>query len=324
MARDYDAQLLESVVVRRRRLRDALMFGPQRHRREFGETTMKIAVGMCVAAVLCAGMVGVSFLRSTLDEQHRQQKEQQQAQSQTAPPSAGTEVPASWVGAKVTFAMLRTALDQAKVPRGLYVLPGQARPRGGAASSYYVIAKESDRYSGGVVEFEQGRIGGQFTTEDEASRWLYGELVIRERPARPLDARAEQAEIGRGAALAADARKKITRSGRASIAYALPQGALVDAFGQESGSLLFPYGTPLAPRGLPAGIHPASGYHRYRVVQQFSVTASVAAPVNGGPGGGVRFTVDAGLFQQPPVLPTVRWLLRTGYLERVTGTVVPR
>jgi hypothetical protein len=36
---------------------------------------------------------------------------------------------------------LRTALDQAKVPRGLYVLPGQPRPRGGAVWSYYVIAR---------------------------------------------------------------------------------------------------------------------------------------------------------------------------------------
>ncbi|MEU9025862.1 TNT domain-containing protein [Actinomadura sp. NPDC048394] len=320
MARDYDAQLLESVVVRRRRLRDALMFGSQRNRREFGESTMKAAVGLWVAAVLCAGLVGVSFLRSTLNEQKRQQEQQ----SQSAPLTGGTEVPASWVGAKVTFAMLRTALDEAKVPRGLYVLPGQPRPRAGAVSSYYVIAKETDRFSGGVVEFQKGRIGGQFTTEDEASRWLYGQLVVRERPVHPLDARAERVAIRDGANLAADARNKIAQSGRASIAYPLAQGALVDAFGQESGSLLFPFGTPFAPRGLPARVHLASNYHRYRVVQPFSVTASVAAPANGGRGGGVRFTVDAGLFPQPPVLPTVRWLLQTGYLERVTGTVVPK
>lgn len=320
MARDYDAQLLESVVVRRRRLRDALMFGPQRSRREFSESITRIAVGLCVAAVLCAGLVGVSFLRSTLDKKEREQEQR----SQAAPLGGGTEIPASWVGAKVTFATLRTALDQAKVPRGLYVLPGQPRPGGEADSTYYIIAKEADRYSGGVVEFAQGRIGGRFTTEDEACRWLYGQLVVRERPARPLDARAEQAAARAGTVLARDVRSKISHSGRASIAYPLAQGTLVDAFGQESGSLLFPFGTPFATRGLPAQVHRPAGYHRYRVVQSFSVTASVVPPVEGGRGGGVRFTVDGGLFQQPPVLPTVRWLLRAGFLERVTGTVVPQ
>ncbi|TDD85597.1 DUF4237 domain-containing protein [Actinomadura darangshiensis] len=319
MVRDYDAQLLESVVVRRRRLRDALLFGPQRTRRKFTEGTMKIVAGLCVAAVVCAGLVGVSFLRSMLSEQKRQKDTQTQA---AVPLEEPTAVPAGWVGARVTFPMLRKALDQAEIPHSLYVLPGRSRPH--AVSSYYVIVKGADRYSGGVVEFEQGRISAEFPSEDEACRWLYGELIVPEHPPRSLDARAEQDAIGRGKTLAADARRKVAQDGSASVTYSLPEGTLVDAFGQESGSVLFPFGLPFGSRGLPAQTRAASAYHRYRVVKPFAVRASVSAPAGRSPGGDVRFTVNAGLFQRPPALPTVRWLRRVGYLEPVAGTSVPR
>lgn len=62
MARDYDGQLLESVAVRRRRLRDALLFGSQRMRRTLDENTGKIFGGIALAAVMCAGCVGWSFV----------------------------------------------------------------------------------------------------------------------------------------------------------------------------------------------------------------------------------------------------------------------
>ncbi|WP_103500160.1 MULTISPECIES: hypothetical protein [Streptomyces] len=62
MARDYDSQLLESVAVRRRRLRDALVFGPDRTRREADENTRKVLGGVALAAVLCAGCLGWSFI----------------------------------------------------------------------------------------------------------------------------------------------------------------------------------------------------------------------------------------------------------------------
>ncbi|MFE9773844.1 hypothetical protein ACFYOV_19665 [Streptomyces sp. NPDC005931] len=61
-AHDYDNQLLESVSVRRRRLRDALLFGAQRQRRTLDERLGRVSVGLVVAAVLCAGCVGWSFL----------------------------------------------------------------------------------------------------------------------------------------------------------------------------------------------------------------------------------------------------------------------
>ncbi|MEU6033923.1 TNT domain-containing protein [Actinomadura sp. NPDC047616] len=332
MARDYDTQLLESVAVRRRRLRDAVLFGPQRARRTFDESLMKVVVGLCVAAVVCAGMVGWSFLQSKLATQKKQEEQAQQAQA--PPPDGGVApVPASWVGAKVTFPMLRQALTQANVHPGLYVLPGQPKPPPAKTSSYYVVAPSANGtngFSGGVVEYDQGRIGAQFASEDEACRWLYGELVLRETPPRRLTPAEESQAAGQAARLATDAQAKITTAGGASATILLTQGQIVDAFGQESGSVLFPYGTPFGQRGLPpsarATVDPQtpSGYHRYRVVKPFQLTATVSGPTATSQGGGVRFTVNAGLFPRPPALPTVRWLLRNGYLERVAVSQIPK
>ncbi|PZT75187.1 MULTISPECIES: hypothetical protein [unclassified Streptomyces] len=81
MARDYDSQLLESVGVRRRRMRDALLFGTGRARRTADERLGKVFAGIAITAVLCAGCVGWSFLQHTLDKQ-RAEQEQRQRQSQ--------------------------------------------------------------------------------------------------------------------------------------------------------------------------------------------------------------------------------------------------
>lgn len=65
-AQDYDSQLLESVSVRRRRLRDALLFGAQRQRRSTDEKLGKLLAGIVIAAVVCAGCVGWSFVSHRL------------------------------------------------------------------------------------------------------------------------------------------------------------------------------------------------------------------------------------------------------------------
>ncbi|MFE2964374.1 hypothetical protein ACFXKC_12010 [Streptomyces sp. NPDC059340] len=65
-AQDYDSQLLESVSVRRRRLRDAVLFGAQRQRRSVDERLGKVFAGIVAAAVLCAGCVGWSFVSHRL------------------------------------------------------------------------------------------------------------------------------------------------------------------------------------------------------------------------------------------------------------------
>lgn len=87
MARDYDSQLLESVAVRRRRMRDALLFGAQRARRTADERLGKLFAGIAIAAVLCAGCVGWSFVQHTLAKQKAEkQQQQQQQQRQVQPP----------------------------------------------------------------------------------------------------------------------------------------------------------------------------------------------------------------------------------------------
>ncbi|MFF1921499.1 hypothetical protein ACFVW8_13105 [Streptomyces sp. NPDC058221] len=89
MARDYDSQLLESVGVRRRRMRDALLFGARRTRRTADERLGKVFAGIAITAVLCAGCVGWSFLQHTLQTQKaEQQKQQRQAQQYEGPASS--------------------------------------------------------------------------------------------------------------------------------------------------------------------------------------------------------------------------------------------
>ncbi|MFC9081309.1 hypothetical protein ACFTY7_30760 [Streptomyces sp. NPDC057062] len=93
MARDYDSQLLESVAVRRRRMRDALLFGAQRGRRTVDERLGKLFAGIAITAVLCAGCVGWSFLQATLAKQKAEQKKQEQQQEQMYNPSGASGSP---------------------------------------------------------------------------------------------------------------------------------------------------------------------------------------------------------------------------------------
>jgi len=100
MARDYDSQLLESVAVRRRRMRDALLFGAQRGRRTVDERLGKVFAGIAIAAVLCAGCVGWSFLQATLAKQKAEQKKQEQQQEQQFDPSGQTASPGALEGSQ--------------------------------------------------------------------------------------------------------------------------------------------------------------------------------------------------------------------------------
>jgi hypothetical protein len=69
MARDFDSQLLESVSVRRRRLRDALLHGSLRARRSTDENLTRLFASMTLAAVLCAGSIGWSLVSHRLARQ---------------------------------------------------------------------------------------------------------------------------------------------------------------------------------------------------------------------------------------------------------------
>jgi type VI protein secretion system component VasF len=74
MAREYDAQLLESVAVRRNRLRESLLWGRERRARATMDNLKRLTVSVVLAAVACAGCVGWSFLQDLLAEREQQQQ----------------------------------------------------------------------------------------------------------------------------------------------------------------------------------------------------------------------------------------------------------
>ncbi|MFN2494735.1 MAG: hypothetical protein ABR608_02335 [Pseudonocardiaceae bacterium] len=74
MAREYDAALLESVAVRRGRLRESLLWGRERRARATMDNIKRLGLSVVLAAVACAGCVGWSFLQDVLA--HQQQRQQ--------------------------------------------------------------------------------------------------------------------------------------------------------------------------------------------------------------------------------------------------------
>lgn len=68
MARDLDSALLESVRVRRRRLRDAFLHGALRTRRVTSDNVRRLIIGMVLAAIACAVCAGVSFVRAHIHD----------------------------------------------------------------------------------------------------------------------------------------------------------------------------------------------------------------------------------------------------------------
>lgn len=66
MSREYDTQLLESVAVRRNRMRESLLWGGQRRARATVDNLKRLTIGLVLAAVGCAGCVGWSFLQDAL------------------------------------------------------------------------------------------------------------------------------------------------------------------------------------------------------------------------------------------------------------------
>ncbi len=116
MAKDYDSQLLESVSVRRRRMRDALLYGAQRARRTADEKLGKVFAGIAVAAVLCAGCVGWSFIQHTLAKQKEQQKQQQQRYAPAVTPSASSS-PSSTESPSTKSVKVSKAPQPSKTPK---------------------------------------------------------------------------------------------------------------------------------------------------------------------------------------------------------------
>ena len=66
MPSDRDAILLESVRVHRARLRAAFLHGELLHRRRTTDNVRGFVASTVLAAVLCAGCAGVSFLQANV------------------------------------------------------------------------------------------------------------------------------------------------------------------------------------------------------------------------------------------------------------------
>ncbi|MGW2106868.1 hypothetical protein [Streptomyces sp. NPDC001948] len=68
-------------------MRDALLFGAQRARRTADERLGKVFAGIAIAAVLCAGCVGWSFVQNMLEKQKAEQQKQQRQEQQYQQPA---------------------------------------------------------------------------------------------------------------------------------------------------------------------------------------------------------------------------------------------
>jgi hypothetical protein len=85
MSRDLDVQLLESVAVRRSRLREALVWGRERRMRATVDNLKRLGIGVVLAAVASAGCVGWSFVQDLLAQQQAEQQARQQQSVVTVP-----------------------------------------------------------------------------------------------------------------------------------------------------------------------------------------------------------------------------------------------
>jgi len=65
MSGNYGTQVIESVAVRRRRLREAWLFGSDRVRNTLNEQTGKVFASVMIGALACAGCAGVSYFKSS-------------------------------------------------------------------------------------------------------------------------------------------------------------------------------------------------------------------------------------------------------------------
>lgn len=73
MSKHTDQALLEAVAIHRERLHGAFLQGQGAARRPVVPVLRRLVVSVVVAAVVCAGCVGVSFVRSMLANNAAQQ-----------------------------------------------------------------------------------------------------------------------------------------------------------------------------------------------------------------------------------------------------------
>lgn len=88
MSSDHDVVLLETVKTHRSRLRAAFLFGELSERRVANDNVRRVIGSMVLAAVLCAGCVGVSFVVDLLQQRAAAAAQTQIMQNPTPTPSA--------------------------------------------------------------------------------------------------------------------------------------------------------------------------------------------------------------------------------------------
>ncbi|HEY7486519.1 MAG TPA: TNT domain-containing protein [Streptosporangiaceae bacterium] len=225
-------------------------------------------------------------------------------------------------------AELQEALRQAGITDFVYALPGirEATP---GLESYFFVSPRSGGFVFGAFERGVERIGYRSWAEDDVCRRCYQELVFEAKVRPPLNAAEEEAAKQRTEALVKDvsttARGAMAQLKASSMPYPLREGVIVDQFGQESGTYLYPDGTPMRQRSLPPSVLNTTdpkfpfNYHRYEVARPFRVRAGMVAPAFEQPGGGVQFKAEPTLLPEAPPLLSILWLLRNGYLSRVAA-----
>jgi hypothetical protein len=68
VGRDLDEQLLEQAGVRRRRLFDAVQWGHDRTQLAMPDNLVRFLVSVVIAALVCAGCVGFSFVKNAIEQ----------------------------------------------------------------------------------------------------------------------------------------------------------------------------------------------------------------------------------------------------------------
>jgi hypothetical protein len=221
---------------------------------------------------------------------------------------------------------LDEALRKAGVPAHLYALPPLRDPERGL-ESYFFVVEQSGGFQVGIHERGKNRIGYRTESERQACQHLYDELVFETPPPRRLsaDERKQARERSREVTelVGPAARLAMQTAGAAVVPHMLEPGLIVDQFGQESGTYLYPLGTPFDQRSLPPSVLNTTdprfpyGYHRYEVVRPFRVRAGIVTRAFGQPGGGIQFKVEPTFLPEQPALLSILWLLRRGFLRRI-------
>jgi hypothetical protein len=74
MSSNYGTQVIESVAVRRRRLREAWLFGAERAKNTLNEQTGKVFASIMIGAIACAGCAGYSYFKTSMAKEKQNQQ----------------------------------------------------------------------------------------------------------------------------------------------------------------------------------------------------------------------------------------------------------